>query len=45
MLAATTRHMMTLKAGVEQAIKKVLPEVKEVVDIEQNGELNDSRNS
>jgi Fe-S cluster biogenesis protein NfuA len=26
--------MMTLKAGVEQAIKKVLPEVKEVVDID-----------
>ncbi len=26
--------MMTLKAGVEQAIKKVLPEIKEVVDID-----------
>ena len=26
--------VMTLKAGVEQAIKKVLPEVKEVVDVE-----------
>ena len=26
--------VMTLKAGVEQAIKKVLPEVKEVVDID-----------
>jgi Fe-S cluster biogenesis protein NfuA len=26
--------MMTLKAGVEQTIKKVLPEVKEVVDID-----------
>ena len=26
--------IMTLKAGVEQAIKKVLPEVKEVVDID-----------
>ena len=25
---------MTLKAGVEQAIKKVLPEVKEVVDVD-----------
>ena len=26
--------IMTLKAGVEQAIKKVLPEVKEVVDVD-----------
>ncbi|MBJ09894.1 MAG: hypothetical protein CMP66_00335 [Flavobacteriales bacterium] len=26
--------VMTLKAGVEQAIKKVLPEVREVVDID-----------
>jgi Fe-S cluster biogenesis protein NfuA len=26
--------MMTLKAGVEQAIKKVLPEIKEVVDVD-----------
>lgn len=26
--------VMTLKAGVEQAIKKVLPEVKEVVDVD-----------
>ena len=26
--------VMTLKAGVEQAFKKVLPEVKEVVDID-----------
>ena len=26
--------VMTLKAGVEQSIKKVLPEVKEVVDID-----------
>lgn len=26
--------MMTLKAGVEQAVKRVLPEVKEVVDID-----------
>ena len=26
--------MMTLKAGVEQTIKKVLPQVKEVVDID-----------
>ena len=26
--------VMTLKAGVEQAIKKMLPEVKEVVDID-----------
>ena len=26
--------VMTLKAGVEQAIKKVLPEIKEVVDID-----------
>ena len=26
--------VMTLKAGVEQAIKKVLPELKEVVDID-----------
>ena len=26
--------MMTLKAGVEQAIKKVLPEVQKVVDID-----------
>lgn len=26
--------VVTLKAGVEQAIKKVLPEVKEVVDID-----------
>ena len=26
--------VMTLKAGVEQAIKKVLPEVKKVVDVD-----------
>ena len=26
--------VMTLKAGVEQAIKKMLPEVKEVVDVD-----------
>jgi Fe-S cluster biogenesis protein NfuA len=26
--------MMTLKAGVEQAVKKVLPQVKEVVDVD-----------
>lgn len=26
--------MMTLKAGVEQAVKKVLPHVKEVVDVD-----------
>ena len=26
--------MMTLKVGVEQAIKKVLPELKEVVDVD-----------
>ena len=26
--------VMTLKAGVKQAIKKVLPEVKEVVDVD-----------
>ena len=26
--------MMTLKAGVEQAVKKLLPQVKEVVDID-----------
>lgn len=26
--------VMTLKAGVEQAIKKVLPQVKEVVDVD-----------
>ena len=26
--------VMTLKAGVEQAIKKVLPEVKEVIDVD-----------
>ena len=26
--------IMTLKAGVDQAIKKVLPEVKEVVDVD-----------
>ena len=26
--------VMTLKAGVEQAIKKVLPQVKEVIDID-----------
>ena len=26
--------MMTLKAGVEQAIKKLLPQVKEVVDVD-----------
>ena len=26
--------VMTLKAGVDQAIKKVLPEVKEVVDVD-----------
>jgi Fe-S cluster biogenesis protein NfuA len=25
---------MTLKAGVEQAVKKVLPQVKEVVDVD-----------
>lgn len=28
--------VMTLKAGVEEAIKKVLPEVKKVVDIDNN---------
>lgn len=28
--------VMTLKAGVEQAIKKMLPEVKEVVDVDNN---------
>ena len=28
--------VMTLKVGVEQAIKKVLPEVKKVVDIDNN---------
>jgi Fe-S cluster biogenesis protein NfuA len=26
--------MMTLKAGVEQAVKKVLPQLKEVVDVD-----------
>jgi Fe-S cluster biogenesis protein NfuA len=26
--------MMTLKAGVEQAVKKLLPQVKEVVDVD-----------
>ncbi len=30
--------MMTLKAGVEQAIKRVLPEVKEVVDVDKISE-------
>jgi Fe-S cluster biogenesis protein NfuA len=30
--------MMTLKAGVEQAIKRVFPEVKEVVDIDKISE-------
>ncbi len=28
--------VMTLKAGVEEAIKKVLPEVKEVIDVDKN---------
>ena len=28
--------VMTLKAGVEQAIKKVLPQVKEVVDVDKS---------
>ena len=30
--------VMTLKAGVEQAIKKVLPQVKEVVDVDKISE-------
>ena len=30
--------MMTLKAGVEQAIKRVFPEVKEVVDVDKISE-------
>jgi Fe-S cluster biogenesis protein NfuA len=30
--------VMTLKAGVEQAIKRVLPEVKEVVDVDKISE-------